>query len=225
LPWIAAAAAPGWPGPLERRFGVAAGVGWLLAGVALVATGAVPGDAGWAIGRIAMVTYGAYAAAVALVYAPVPSAPVAAVGALAAGWLVAPTVAPLEAPVRDDVYVTRLEAMVTSFRGLDQLARCLGTDIHVMHSEIGVPGMVLRDGRVTDLGGLMSPELATGRVTVEQVCLRDRPEAIFLPHRNYVALNRALRQGTCLRGYRRVVARGSSPLFVRADLAAAYACD
>jgi hypothetical protein len=63
----------------------------------------------------------------------------------------------------------------------------------------------------------MLADLAYGRVDVDALCLADPPDAIFLPHRNYRALNTALVDGSCLLGFVRVVEQGSSPLYVRAD--------
>jgi hypothetical protein len=48
--------------------------------------------------------------------------------------------------------------------------------------------------------------------------MRDRPPAIFLPHKNYRDLNEEIAQSHCLGGYRRVVERSSSALYVRRDL-------
>ena len=70
----------------------------------------------------------------------------------------------------------------------------------------------------------MSPELARGEITVGEVCERERPDAIFLPHRNYVRLNDQLKGSGCLDDYVKVVKRSSSPLHVRKDLLETYRC-
>ncbi|HVR18457.1 MAG TPA: hypothetical protein VMS65_02130, partial [Polyangiaceae bacterium] len=90
------------------------------------------------------------------------------------------------------------------------------------HSEIGVPGLVLPHARIVDLAGLMSRSIALDRPRFDAYCSRDRPEVVFLPHRNYAEQNREIAASACLRGYTRVIGRSSSPLYVRNDLAAAF---
>ena len=110
-------------------------------------------------------------------------------------------------------------ARTTTARGLDALQQCLGSDTHVYHSEVGLVGLRLPKGKVTDVVGLQSPRwLFRAPGSFDQLCSADRPEAIFLPHRHYGELNREIRRGTCIEGYRQVVGRSSSPLFVRADV-------
>jgi len=231
LPWLAAAAAAGVR-PHGRRLVFA--LGWGLLGLATAIawrTGWLPQDTGWAIGRVSVWSYGAAWAAGLIALLPGPVAPSRrGLGVLiiaAAGVLLS---APAErwrgqeVPTDAD-YAQGLIAQTTSWRGLNQLTRCLGTDLHVYHSEIGVPGVLLPDGRITDLGGLMNPALALEGADVDAACLADQPDAIFLPHRNYTALNAALTDGACLRGYTRVVKKSSSPLYVRTDRLAQYRCE
>jgi hypothetical protein len=122
----------------------------------------------------------------------------------------------------DDDYLGLQTQRSTVYRGLDTLRSCFGEQIHVYHSEIGLPGLRFQRGKVTDLVGLMSPEWLFRKQTFDQLCRRDRPEAIFFPHRNYAGLNAEIRVSDCLKGYRRVVSESSSPLYVRADLAPRY---
>lgn len=124
--------------------------------------------------------------------------------------------------LRDDDYLIRASAEVTSFRGLADVVRCMPGIRQVYHSEIGVVGLALPEARVLDLVGLMSPALALGHPPFDRYCLRDRPEAVFLPHRNYTALNREIVASACLRSYVRVVRLSSSPLYIRDDLAPAF---
>jgi hypothetical protein len=230
LPALAAAAAAAWPalrsrsgwraaGALLAALGAAMAVGW--------SQGALPTMKGWVIGEIAGPIYVACWLATAAALWPGRwragvrggAMLAATAGGLLCAW-------PLQAPgdVSDRGYVERLRGETTSWRGIVALRRCLGPDIHLYHSEIGVPGAMFPDGRITDLGGLMNSELTLGGADLDAICLRDQPEAIFLPHRNYARLNAALRGGRCLDGYTRVVERGSSPLYVRADQAARYDC-
>jgi len=122
----------------------------------------------------------------------------------------------------DEQYLAMHTSRFTVYRGLDTLRACFGEQLHVYHSEVGVPGLRFQAGKVTDVAGLLSPAWLFGRTDVESACRADRPAAIFLPHRNYVELNRRFVQSSCLRGYRRVVDDSSSPLYVRRDLASRF---
>ncbi len=229
LPPLAAAAADGigdwrrlgWRTPALLSAALAAAV------AAGVWAGLLPGDAGWSIGRVHPAVYaGAVLAAAALLLrapvAPIPRA--AAIWGAVAGALLLAGARPARQVPGDEALAEALAAEVSSWRGLEQLARCLGGRVHLYHSEIGVPGQRLPEARITDLGGLMSPELTLGGADFETICRRDRPEAIFLPHRNYRVLNAQIRAGSCISGYRRVTGRGSSPLFIRADKIAQFRC-
>jgi hypothetical protein len=111
----------------------------------------------------------------------------------------------------------------TVYRGLDTLRACFGERIHIYHSEAGLPGLRFQNGIVSDLAGLLSPRwLFRAPGSFDELCTRDRPEAIFLPHKNYGALNREILRGSCIKGYRRMVAESSSPLHVRKDLVPRY---
>jgi hypothetical protein len=52
----------------------------------------------------------------------------------------------------------------------------------------------------------------------EEICQRDRPEAIFLPNPAYRSLREEIRRSRCFQDYRRVLARDGSPLHIRKDL-------
>lgn len=122
----------------------------------------------------------------------------------------------------DDAYLTVHTSKFTVYRGLDTLRRCFGDAIHVYHSEVGVPGLRFIHGTVTDLAGLLSPAWLFRTASFDTLCRRDRPEAIFLPHKNYQRLNAEIRAGECITGYQRMVDESSSPLYVRRDLAPAF---
>jgi hypothetical protein len=122
--------------------------------------------------------------------------------------------------LRDREFLKRSSAMVTTTRGIFDIERCLPPTLTVFHSEIGVPGLVLPNARVVDLVGLMSREIAIERPLFETLCSRERPEAIFLPHRNYMKLN--AEASACLANYTRMVRHSSSPLYVRKDLAPGF---
>lgn len=131
--------------------------------------------------------------------------------------------APCVGSLRNDrQYLAQSIRDVTTLRGLPELLYCLPNVENVYHSEIGVPGLLLPRARIVDLGGLMSKEIAFGRAPFDEYCRRDRPEAVFLPHRNYGALNREVLASRCLESYTRVVADSSSPLYLRNDLLERY---
>lgn len=123
----------------------------------------------------------------------------------------------------DPAFLELHTARHTVHRGLDTLRACFGEHIHAYHSEIGVIGLRLQQGKVSDLAGLQSPRwLFREPFSFDKLCEEDQPEAIFLPHKVYRALNRELADSRCLRRYTRVVAQSSSPLHVRDDLADRY---
>ena len=203
LPWLVPAVYRALPWRLWAA--------WAAAGAMLWAAGMLPGAEGGPISQVQPVTYLAFAVAVAVagrwLWPAVPA--VLLLGVLA--WP-----AHRGVPTRSDaVHVATYTAQVKSFHGLDDVAACLPAEVHVLHSEIGVPGMVLPQGRVTDLGGLMSPGW-THR-TVDARCAEARPDEVFLPHEHYRRLRRALVEGQCLQGYRQAVVGGSSPMWLRRD--------
>lgn len=233
LPWLAAAAALNLSQHKAGARRAWVGVGWGLFGggiVAAVLLGWLPEDRGWAIGRVHWAVYAAaWAAGGLLLWPGPPAAALRGVGILAlagvATWVSAHDGRwRLQAAPSDRDLARGLISETTSWRGLEQLEHCLGPQIHLYHSEIGVPGVWMPEARISDLGGLMNPALALEGVDVDALCLQEQPEAVFLPHRNYAALNAALSEGACLQGYTRVVKRGSSPLFIRSDLLQQYRC-
>ena len=123
----------------------------------------------------------------------------------------------------DEDYLALHIQQSTVNRGIDSVRACLGESVHVYHSEIGVASLRFLHGKVTDTVGLMSRKwLFRKPGSFDALCKHDRPEAIFMPHRNYVALNQEILAGTCIRGYRRMVENSKSPLYVRNDLAGPF---
>ena len=170
--------------------------------------------------QIVVPTYAAVVAMGVVVTAPLPSR-VATAGVLAGcalstlAWL-----SPRPPAIRSDKeFAHALSRQTTSTRGLFILARCFEDLRTVYHSEMGVTGEVLSEVRLVDLAGILS---RTRGVEFDEMCAHDRPEAIFLPHANYVELNDAVKHSDCLRGYQPVVERSSSPLFVRNNLVDRY---
>jgi hypothetical protein len=192
--------------------------------LALYAAGQVETGAG---GHWVQVPLGAYLLAIALaawlllLHGRLPASGVAA-AALALGLVLAAFPPRRPALLSDQAFLAQHGREVTSVRGLDDVKRCLPEPLQVYHSEIGAPGLELPRSRITDLAGLMSNQLTFAHPPFDLICLHDRPEVLFLPHRGYVALNREILAGSCIRGYTNVEARSSSPLYIRNDLVAGF---
>ena len=118
----------------------------------------------------------------------------------------------------DEVLIARYIDGITTVRGLRTVRACIPEPLRMYHTEIGVPGVWFPRSTITDMAGLMDQDIALHGMDFDARCLRDRPEVVFLPHRNYKALRSQIAAGTCLRGYRKVVRESSSPLYVRSDL-------
>jgi len=213
--------------PVQREHGrpwVAwAGLGGLAVVVAVAyANDWIPTPADDALGQIPWPCYAALVVGGAWLLRPGPRLPPALEPAVM-GLVIAGSVLGWHPPspfrVRSDAQLLRIHArQVTTVRGLSDVARCLPDARTVYHSEMGVTGLVLWNTRVVDLVGILSDHVVGGE-TFEQICERDAPEAIFLPHHNYRELNREIQQSECIADYRRVVDRSSTPLYVRRDLA------
>ncbi len=147
-------------------------------------------------------------------------------GLAVVGYLLVGTVAwiPMQdTELRSDTDVIfRHNREVTTTRGVFDVARCLPAGSTVYHSEMGVPGLVLYRMRVIDQAGLLSRDVAMGGRSFQTRCAAERPEAIFLPHKNYRALNAEIAASECIGDYVRIVKRSSSALHVRSDLAQGF---
>ena len=122
----------------------------------------------------------------------------------------------------DEVLIARYMDGITTVRGLRTMRACIPQPLRMYHTEIGVPGVWFAGSTITDMAGLMDRDIALHGMDFDARCLRDRPEVVFLPHRNYEELRRRIAAGTCLRGYTKVVRESSSPLHVRNDLLPAF---
>ena len=184
LPWIAWAAADRWRDGAPRPVAPTAAflALWSAAGALCVAAGYAPGNTGWPIGRIAPATYAAYAIAVIIAHArasslppptpiPIPHLP-HPLSSLRTDRRPHrrrrgdPRLGP-EAP-RSPPARRRLRRAPPGHG--HELPRSRSPRPLPRHRHprdctrrSGVPGMVLREGRVTDLGGLMSAELVNRR--------------------------------------------------------------
>jgi hypothetical protein len=199
-----------------RRWGVFA-LAWGGVGALAYAKGWAPNDEGFFLTTLPWPVYAMLVVgwSVALAW---PRGALAVAACLAVGtvaWL------PLQAPkLRSDAEIMfRHGREVTTTRGMFDVARCLPAGSTVYHSEMGAVGMVLYRMRVVDQAGLLSNDVAMGGRSFQTRCAAQRPEAIFLPHRNYRALNTEIAASECFGDYVRIVERSSSALHVRADLA------
>ncbi|HET6610637.1 MAG TPA: hypothetical protein VFG83_01555, partial [Kofleriaceae bacterium] len=182
----------------------------------------IPDNKVWNINRVAPALYVAYVAgAWLLVLSPRKLAGAATYAILfvsMVGLWVAHPFSTRTIP-SDEAYLAAELGHRSGFHGIDRLARCIGPNIAIYHSEIGLPGVAMPEAEITDLVGLMTPAFAFGDVSFDDYCLADPPEAIFLPHRNYKRLRHAVQSSQCLRGYVRIT-KGGSPLYIRRDLMA-----
>jgi hypothetical protein len=226
---IALAAAFGAPSALTtpRSWRVLGLSLWAVAIIVAYATGAVSNQRSLAADRVGWASYIAHVAIAGWLWFSTELAeaerPVllGAVSLFVLGLIAAqlPRWGPL---LGDRRFLEKSSASVTTTRGIFDVERCLPNTKTLYHSEIGVPALVLPDARVVDLVGLMSRDIALEQPKFDTFCQRDRPEAIFLPHKNYAALNREIQASACLREYTRMVRQSSSPLYVRNDLAPAF---
>ncbi len=222
LPVLALGAARAAELPRSRRARVFAALSCALVLGALAVAGFLPGPAADALERVALPYYvlsGSGYLLLALDVAPIAAELV--VGAAALAVAAAHGLSARELPSDED-FLRRHQARVTVFGGLETLRACFGDGIDVYHSEVGVPGLRLRHGRVFDLAGLFDRRWSFREQSFEDLCQHDAPDAIFLPHRNYAALNRTIVGSRCLHGYTRVMADSSSPLYVRNDRVPGY---
>ena len=103
------------------------------------------------------------------------------------------------------------------FRGIVPLERL--DPAHVYHTDMGAPGVLFLDAKVTDLDGLLNEEMVLEGKTFTELCERDRPDAIFFPNDNYRYLRQEMRQSDCFKGYRPIP---ETRLYVRKDLVKRY---
>lgn len=195
-------------------------VPWGLCAAMVYALGWAPNAAGGPLKSLPWPTYVGFVAATTVAFiVPLRAWMVGAVLFVStAMWL------PMKAPaLRSDVDVlVRHNRELTTTRGVFDVARCLPPSSTVYHSEMGITGMVLYRMRVVDMAGLLSQDVATRGLRFQERCSAERPEAIFLPHRSYRALNEQVTTSACFEGYTQIVDRSSSALHVRSDLAASF---
>jgi hypothetical protein len=145
--------------------------------------------------------------------------PAASIGIL--GYQVMSTVPPVAGVVSDAESDLAVYANNSGQVGIDVILRCFKEPVQIMHSELGIPGVLFPESRILDFTGLANPAVVHETFDFEQVCETARPEFIFRPHPTHQRLNRELDSSPCLaKNYTRVRSRKytSCPLHVRKDL-------
>src|SRR6185436_19792482 len=89
----------------------------------------------------------------------------------------------------DDVSNTRTVESHAADVGIDVIQRCFLQPLQIVHSEIGLPGVMFPEWRVIDVTGLANPSIVEQRFDFEALCRHDRPEFVFRPHPTHRALN------------------------------------
>jgi hypothetical protein len=161
-----------------------------------------------------------YLVAICLLFAapqPHPAVALAAVGLLILG-----TVTPLRAPAwprleRDETILYRQIAPRATFHGIVPLVELQPKNVY--HTDVGAPGVLFADGKVTDLDGILNEELTFDRKPFEELCRRDRPDAIFFPNLAYPRLRAEIAGSACFKDYEAIP---NTRLYVRRDRIAAY---
>jgi hypothetical protein len=123
----------------------------------------------------------------------------------------------------DDASI-ELQTAHKDWPGLYPVKMCVPEPTHIYQTELGLPGVMFLHSRITDLSGLMNPDVAYGRVDFDAMCLRDPPQVFFLPHRTHQSLNALIKHSRCLRQFLRIDAfeSSSTPLYIRRDLFADF---
>lgn len=136
------------------------------------------------------------------------------------------TMLPRPFVVANDMAIYEKEsAHDSSLVGLDTLRACFAEPVQMTHSELGIPGVLLPESRVIDLTGLANPSVVSRRFDFERLCLDDRPDFVFRPHRTHRVLNEVITASPCLAEHytaARLPRPSASPLFVRNERLARF---
>jgi hypothetical protein len=109
--------------------------------------------------------------------------------------------------------------------GADLIMKCFPEPLRLMHSELGMPGVLFPESTIIDYTGLANRAVANGTWSFEETCETQSPEFIYRPHDSHRRLNQTLSSSACLdQNYTQLVSRRQSlcPLFVRNDLVEAF---
>jgi hypothetical protein len=127
-------------------------------------------------------------------------------------------------PRSDAQIVARMARRLNAMLGATDVKACMPEPLHIYHSEIGVIGLLFPDSHITDLSGLMNRGMVLDHAPFDETCLAAPPDVFFLPHLNYVELNREIQRSRCLRQFRRPrgIRRSQSTLYIRSDRVADF---
>jgi hypothetical protein len=117
----------------------------------------------------------------------------------------------------DETILRRQIAPRATFRGLVPLVAIAPRGVY--HTDMGAPGVLLPDAKVTDLDGILNEELTIGHVPFATLCARDRPDAIFLPNSAYPRLRDEILRAPCFAEYAPIA---GTQLHIRRDRLADY---
>lgn len=125
----------------------------------------------------------------------------------------------------DDVSNARTVESHTADVGIDVIRRCFPEPLQIVHSEIGLPGVMFPESRVIDLTGLANLSIVERRFDFDALCRQERPEFVFRPHPSHRALNRSIDQSPCVAenySLAPLPRKSACPLLVRNDLLPRY---
>ena len=228
LPLLAAAAAYGFDAARTRARVLMHGAFLMIYTAAvwfLHRAEVIPDATVWIIERVEPAHYVAYVGGAWIAILGAWWRPRLAAGGVLAAAAVAMGIAyPIRAPALppDTTYLEAQLAQRSGFRDIGKVRACLGEEITLYHSEIGLPGVMFPEATITDLAALMTPDLVFGKTTFDELCAREAPEVIYLPHRVYDTLNDEILTSACIEEYTEVRGDSSSPLYIRNDLLSAY---
>jgi hypothetical protein len=77
----------------------------------------------------------------------------------------------------------------------------LPDDLVIATTEVGLPGVLAPGKTIVDLAGLNESHFARQPFSAERLFARHRPDLVYMPHPNYVEMNRAIEERLETEGY------------------------
>lgn len=125
----------------------------------------------------------------------------------------------------DTAIYASVSARDANLVGLDTIRSCFSEPVQLMHSELGIAGVLLPESRIIDVTGLANPRVVSRTFDFERLCTEDQPDFVFTPHRTHRALGEVIAASPCFAARytaARLPRRSASPLFVRNDRVARF---
>jgi len=167
----------------------------------------------------------ALASVLALVREQLRSLAVASASALAVA-VCSVTMQPRPFAIASDTAIYEsVSARDANLVGLDTIRSCFPEPVQLMHSELGIAGVLLPESRIIDVTGLANPEVVNRSFDFERLCTDDEPDFVFRPHRTHRVLGEVVAASPCVAARytaARLPRRSVSPLFVRNDHVARF---